>query len=372
MSADLVLILGAGASVPYGFPTGNELRHWVCDMWTYRNGRPLLDDSANNPNANRAIRIFRVLKTLGVEPNSVAIVGRMLAESKLPSIDRLVFHRSDEIGEVARLLISAMLLDCESNDALMNSRANGDWFVALWTSLTAGRKLLADVPTDKLSVFSFNYDRSLEQLLLSACKATYGVDDNEAAAFVSKIPIEHFYGVATQLFELDPSGVPFDCLRQELHTAVEKAEKEIWLIDDHRKRQATAFANARAAFEQAKVVTFLGYGFDEINDASLEIANWLSEIEKHNREHLINLQHAPRIHHIPSGEVTIDPRFSLTKVRHAPKFQCTTMGMYDREVDAALNRMKLKHGSAPGQISPLSKDCYQALREWGTFDLLRS
>ena len=372
MSADLVLILGAGASVPYGFPTGNELRHWVCDMWTYGNGRPLLDDSANNPHANRAIRILRALKMLGVEASSIAKVGRMLAESKLPSIDRLVFHRSDEIGAAARLLISAMILDCESNDALMNSRAEGDWFVALWTSLTAKRKSLADVPTDKLTVFSFNYDRSLERLLLSACKATYGVDDSDAAAFVKKIPIEHFYGIATRLFELDPSGVPFDCDREQLHVAVKKAEKEIWLIDDRRQRQAGAFSNAQAALEQAKVVTFLGYGFDEINDANLGMAVWLRKIRQHNerRGRLIAEEQRKfwRAGMSPQGLADQSAPILLRE----PKFQCTTLGMYEREVDAALSRMDLTRGSDAGHISPLSKDCYQALREWGTFDLLRS
>ena len=372
MSADLVLILGAGASVPYGFPTGNELRHWVCDLWTDAGLGDVSHDFNFHRNPSRSARTLDVLEMLGVEAHRIRNVGRMLAQSKLPSIDRLVFHRSEEIGAVSRLLISAMLLDSESNAALANCRTDGDWFVALWTSLTAGRKSLADVPTHKLTIFSFNYDRSLEALFLSACKATYGVDSSEAAEFVSKISIEHFYGNTTQIFDLDPSGVPFDCQRTDLHTAVEKAAKEIYLIDDHRKRQATAFSNARIAFEQAKVVTFLGYGFDEINDTSLGIADWMSEINIHNKALLVHNYGEQNFRQTSSGKVEVDPNLVMKTVRLIPKFQCTTFGMYEREVDAALSRMGLKRGSEAGQISALSKDCFQALREWGTFDLLRS
>jgi hypothetical protein len=50
MAADLVLILGAGASVPYGFPTGNELKNWICDMWTYRDRAVATYDIDTNPN----------------------------------------------------------------------------------------------------------------------------------------------------------------------------------------------------------------------------------------------------------------------------------------------------------------------------------
>lgn len=346
MPADLVLILGAGASVPYGFPTGNELRHWICDLWTNRD-----QISSANQSTDRSNRIFHTLAQLDFGRNKVARIGQMLAESKLPSIDRLVFHRSAEVSEMARLLISASLLDSESHDALSNPRADGDWFQLLWSSLTAGRKSVADVATGKLAVFTFNYDRSFEQLLFSACKATFGVDDKVAAEFLAKIHIKHFYGATMKLPQATCAGVKFDCDRTRLHEAVEVAEKEIWLIDDERKRQAAVFDGFLGVLEHANTVTFLGYGFDEINDKNLGLADW-------SREYLTR---------IVDGYAASAPIWS-----GLPRFQATTLGMYEREVISALKRANLSAGDQAGQISTLSKNCYEALREWGTFDLLRS
>lgn len=372
MSASLVLILGAGASVPYGFPTGGALRHWICDLWACRHLVKKLDGITTNDQDRRSINVFRTFAQLGIDVHRATAIGKMLAESKLPSIDRLVFHQSDEIARDARIVIATLLLDCEHNDALNDSRVGGDWFVSLWSSLTAGRKSIDEVPTGRLAVFTFNYDRSLERLLLTACQSTYGVNDDAAATFVSKFQIEHFYGVNTPLRELDRSGVMFDCDRSNLYAAVESAEKEIWLIDDHRKRQAKVFSNARKAMEEAQVVTFLGYGFDEVNDANLGVANWLKEFADYSAARREQFANAPRITYLPGGEEKIDPSFKLLPARTTPKFQGTTLGMYDREVDAAIRRMGLRRGNAVGQISTLPKDSFQALREWGTFDLLRS
>ena len=206
-------------------------------------------------------------------------------------------------------------------------------------------------------------------LFFAACKATYGVNDEVAAAFVAQIRIEHLYGVTTQLQTVSQSGVRFDCDREFLYGSVSKAEKEIWLIDDDRQRQSKAFTNARLAVEHAKLVVFLGYGFDEINDENLGIARLKKEIEVHNNEIENILTRAPRIVRIPGGE-EIDMR-GVPKSRYFPRFTATTLGMYEREVNSARSRMSLSAGDKPGQVSTLSKNCYEALREWGTFDLLR-
>ncbi len=168
MSAESVLVLGAGASVPYGFPTGNVLKNWICDLRNHRGSDLGFYGSEINADYQRRKRVFEALKQLGIPEAEIENLGRMLAESKLPSIDRLVFHCGKEIGDVARLLIAAFLLDSESEIALQNPRAEGDWFSPLWSSLTAGRKSISEVVTDKLAVFTFNYDRSLEWLLFSA------------------------------------------------------------------------------------------------------------------------------------------------------------------------------------------------------------
>jgi hypothetical protein len=377
MGADLVLILGAGASVPYGFPTGSELKNWICDMWVYRDRATATYDLNVDPNPDRPTRIYHALKSINVNPDDVASVGKQLSESKLPSIDRLVFHRGEAIAQTARMLISALLLDCESADALRNPRADGDWFSLLWANLTAGKKRLDDIDLQRLTIFTFNYERSVEQLFLSACMATYGASEDAAAEFVARIRIEHLYGITTRLRTMHKQGIDFDCDRSQLHDAIERAQKEIWLIDDDRKQQEAAFANLRVAIEVAQLVTFLGYGFDEVNDQKLGIRDVVLEVSRFNRERAEQLERVPK-RQVWLQDNTMASRpipeelAKIPRLKQEPKFQATTLGMSTREVAAAQARMAVYAGPNRGQIELLSKNCLDALREWGTFDVLRS
>ncbi len=376
MAADLVLILGAGASVPYGFPTGNELKNWICDMWVYRDRATATYDLNVHPSPDRPTRIYHALKSINVNPDDVANVGKQLSESKLPSIDRLEFHRGEAIAQTARMLISALLLDCESTDALRNPRADGDWFSLLWANLTAGKKRIDDIDLQRLAIFTFNYERSVEQLFLSACIATYGASEDAAAEFVARIRIEHLYGITTRLPTMHKQGIDFDCDRSQLHDAIERAQKEIWLIDDARKQQQAAFVELRAAIEGAKLVTFLGYGFDEVNDQKLGVGDLVREVASFNRERGEKLDKVPkRLAHLHEGTAwrpIPEELAKIPKLRQLPKFLATSLGMSSREVSAAQRRMALTVGSNRGQIEFLSKNCLDALREWGIFDALRS
>ncbi len=340
-------------------------------MWTYRDRSRVYYDPDDDPNPDRPTRIYHALNQLGIKDTDIAELGKTLSESKLPSIDRLVFHRGEQIAQSARMLISALLLDCEKSEALGNPRSDGDWFSLLWANLTAQRKSIAEVNADKVAIFTFNYDRSVEQLFLAASRATYGVDDEAAAKFVSRIRIEHFYGVTTRLLELSDSGVNFDCEREHLSGAVAKAEKEIWLVDDERKRQLEVFNNAREAVQNTKLVTFLGYGFDEVNDRTLGIADVISHAAVQNKKRKVIMENATRIHRVSSGTIEIDPRVEIPKEIKLPRFQATTLGMYVREVATAIKRLGLIAGPHANQIATLGKNCRDALREWGTFDVLR-
>ncbi|TAG46954.1 MAG: hypothetical protein EAZ30_11305 [Betaproteobacteria bacterium] len=275
------------------------------------------------------------------------------------------------------MLISALLLDCESADALRNPRANGDWFSLLWANLTAGKKRVDDVDLQRLAIFTFNYERSVEQLFLSACMATYGVPEEVAAKFVAKIRIEHLYGITTQLHAIHDEGTDFDCDRSQLHVAVERAQKEIWLIDDERKQQETAFADLRIAIERASLVTFLGYGFDEVNDEKLGVRDVVTEVNR------FNIELAEMRERVPKRQVwlqddtiswrpTAEDLAKLPKLKQLPRFQATTLGMSVREVAAAQARMTTDTGRKRGQVEFLGKNCLDALREWGTFDVLRA
>jgi hypothetical protein len=99
-TTDTVLILGAGASIPYGFPSGADLVIRIC---------------ARGAGAYRAF---------GIEEQQAAEFIQALRASEQPSVDAFLEHRPNfmHVGMVA---IAATLVECEQE---ANLRKPGEWY----------------------------------------------------------------------------------------------------------------------------------------------------------------------------------------------------------------------------------------------------
>src|SRR6185436_7434620 len=67
-----------------------------------------------------------------------------------------------------------------------------------------------DFGHNKLTVVTFNYDRSFEAALFVALKKTYNLTDTETAAYVKIIPVIHVYGQLGGLPHLSENGRPYN------------------------------------------------------------------------------------------------------------------------------------------------------------------
>jgi hypothetical protein len=240
-----VLVLGAGASKPYGFPSGIEL--------VGQTVRALLDPASDTR---------RLLSANGFSISEQETFAGQLAGSARGSIDTFLEARPQfrDIGTVA---IAAGLIPCESWFSLNSPEAaREDWYRYLWNAL--GNKV-EDIRSNQLTVLTFNYDRSLEFFLLSAAKASWGLTGDEAAKALEPIPIIHLHGKLGELPELAQKGSyarPFNP-PIDADSLVCSAETIKIVHDD--LGNDSEFIRARASLESAEVICFLGFGFSPVN-----------------------------------------------------------------------------------------------------------
>jgi hypothetical protein len=231
-----VLILGAGASKPYGYPTGAELlpRHF---SWP--------------------TNLNQLLRTLGITAEGLADFQTAFWASGL-SIDAFL-ERRDELRTMGRTVIAARILHCESASDLYPTADH--WYELLINKLDAGP--FSDIEANKVTIVTFNYDKSLEQYLFTALCNRHKKSYEEVALLVSKLPIIHVYGDVGPLdWQSDTKGRKYGS--GLVPDEVKKAAESINIIAEGRD-DSTALRHAREAIERAEKVFFLGFGFHADN-----------------------------------------------------------------------------------------------------------
>jgi hypothetical protein len=159
-----VFILGAGASMPYGFPSGQKLVEHAIDWATN-------------------------LKDPRYPKDYSRIFAQELALSGRSSVDAFIEHRT-EFMDIGKASIATHLLNYENANRNSNNR---DWYEWLLDRMTAGVPF-DNLKQNKLTFITFNYDRSLERRLHAALSATYGKSSTEVAEVLKHFQFVHVHG----------------------------------------------------------------------------------------------------------------------------------------------------------------------------------
>ena len=234
-----VLVLGAGASQPYGFPTGRELLKQVCNL-----------DIAKMPEAVRP------------DAHEMKQFQTELQSSARNSVDAFLEHR-DEYEDLGKKAMAHCLLSSESRAQLHNLDDDSwaSWYRYLFGSMDTKFERFHE---NKVRVVTFNYDRSLEQFLCTSLCNAYGKSKHEAAQQLEQIEIVHVHGQLGQL----PwrSGSDVDVVDfgkpepKEIMTAVKSIKIVSEGIDD-----TPEFEAAHRLMRWAKRIYFLGFGYAPVN-----------------------------------------------------------------------------------------------------------
>jgi hypothetical protein len=189
-----VLVLGAGASVPYNFPTGEDLARWTASKCNQVNGAGgVFRDS----DFSRDVLVGYPTR---IDPELLRQFGRAFMDSGCSSLD--AFVEAEGSRRFLPLVKAAMihrLLQCELDDGLFPD-ADGrqgtdrrDWCAYLFREFLKTQRAV-DFSSNQLKVITFNFDRSFERKLFRLIKAAYGISDAEAGRLRMTIPVLHMHG----------------------------------------------------------------------------------------------------------------------------------------------------------------------------------
>lgn len=187
---NIVLILGAGSSCDYGFPTGNELCELIGDTATCD---LVIKDLEYYPKMNERVDYIHGLNS----------IKEYFFKSRINSIDAwLAKEENKECANAAKLLIAYHISQFENMEFTQKgffkklfSHKKSDWYQELYNQLVTDK--FEDFPRtrDRLTIVTFNYDISLEYFLINCLINTYpGYLIEEYQEKFNKIKIIHVYG----------------------------------------------------------------------------------------------------------------------------------------------------------------------------------
>lgn len=283
-----MLIIGAGAHVPYGFPTSNELTEKIKDLVTIADPLEELESEissfrAESPGYEATIdkwNICRLVKEL-VMQNQVGIcelhyfdkmvINKLdefvqnFAEAQVDSIDAFLAQRSNANGdsteiEIGKLIIAYFINKYEHETPIGFHQK--DWLRYLTNEFLRHQSLRDTFFHKPPKIYTFNYDNFLEKSLFAHLKAFHQMDESAARNLVQSLNISHIYGDTNSFnFVLNDSN------HLEFYR---EAIKRIKVIGEERNSSANKITHeVIKGIACAKKVYFLGFGFDEYNSMLL-------------------------------------------------------------------------------------------------------
>lgn len=249
-----VLILGAGASKPFGYPLGRELLLTIKKELSYPESHPLK----------------KALIGLGIKEKHIYDFRSELTYADPPSVDAFLEDRRDYI-DIGKLAMAICLIRCEKDLALFNIHCepaqHDSWYRYLMDKMHALD--LEEFKHNKLSIITFNYDRSLEHYLFTTLKHRLNISDDNCASTLSYLRIIHIHGRLGALpwqanggREYNPHSKP-----EETRTAAQ----EIKIVSE-KDENASVFNDAFNLMAQADKIYFLGFGYYDTNLRRLGMA----------------------------------------------------------------------------------------------------
>ncbi|MGZ8190681.1 MAG: hypothetical protein ACXWTS_05565 [Methylococcaceae bacterium] len=247
-----LLIVGAGASVPYGYPAGIQLRNELCAS---QNLKGLPPHKVDSKGIEFFCQHFKESQLYSID----AFLAKRGANSigKQPSGAGSYFGTYEEYGKLA---IAYKLIERENMSTLFEPTRDVDgnadhWLQYLWNHMSSD-VAKTEFQNNQLKIVSFNYDRVLEQYLQTAIERTYGVNETEAGALRKFIEIVHVYGNLQDLEKRAYGKTPDD---------FSEVANCIRVIPEARKADDEQFEKAKEMIAWAENICFIGFGFDKTN-----------------------------------------------------------------------------------------------------------
>lgn len=190
-----VFILGAGTSMPYGFPSGAQLTDDI------RDGLKPMGELES-----------RVLNS-GITDVQIRKLEYALQRNPFPSIDALL-EAQEDLRPAGKTSIIHQISHYERSGKSMEPSPNlKDWYPEFFNLLAQGltRSDIENCSIERnVSIFTFNYDRSLEKYLWCSLIAGFAINKDEAWKFLKEtFPIYHIHGSLGEIYGKSSSVVKY-------------------------------------------------------------------------------------------------------------------------------------------------------------------
>jgi hypothetical protein len=268
-----IFILGAGASCPYGYPSGARLRDLICS------GRGFMghhNEYVNKDPRNRATELDLTRFTQAFD------------RSHIKSID-LFMSKNPKLAPVGKYTIAFEILRSEKESCFaehakrcqqQRERAassgekreylegtadfiGGDWYSCIYNRFLE-RQVAQDGPPDfsdgEFAFVTFNYDRSLEQFFYESLRNSFTeVPEDHIVRSLSRLKILHAYGQIVPLkWQNGEAGVEYKP-QQIDEQLLQKAAANIKTI--YEQKDSAELNEARELLARAEQVFLLGFGY---------------------------------------------------------------------------------------------------------------
>lgn len=260
ISTPTVLILGAGASMPFGFPSGRSLLIEICS-------------GLRIPESD----LSQQLLNCGYDSQSMREFCTALNSSMQPSVDAFLENRP-EFLLVGKAAIACSLIPRENETSFERKPDGQQWYEYLFNKMAAR---LDDFNRNTLSIVTYNYDRSLEHFFFEALKHSYGLGDEECSDHLRALPIVHLHGklgdYPWSLPRVDLNGIFVRGKSRSYENTVtpeivDQCVAGIRIIHEDLAADPQ-FAKAQVLLQNSEEVYFLGFGYHPTNVQRLGVNN---------------------------------------------------------------------------------------------------
>lgn len=264
-----LFILGAGASKPYNYPTGYELKKDIAVTFHNRYFEVI---GVNNSSKQE----IQSLKT-----HIDDFINR-LRNSTSPSIDLWLARNPDYLSIGKKAIALHMLKDEKSSGFIYDSvDQESDWYTYLLQRMTetfTGKNAI-EIGKNNISFITFNYDRSLEYFMYTSLKNDFTISDTYLIEQLSKIPILHIYGKLASLpwenrkhyrLKYKPDNIDGDMLYT--------LSQNISIIYEY--NESPLIKKAQELISKARRIFFIGFGFHKENLMVLDIPKIMNYEQK--------------------------------------------------------------------------------------------
>ncbi|MBL1421995.1 MAG: hypothetical protein COC24_015900 [Alphaproteobacteria bacterium] len=299
-----VFIVGAAASIKYGFPLGDQLTDDVSTMFG--------DYGKGNSLAERFRKNFKILGQEDILQNlSNKFAPQQIKNSAqkihqglhgMRSVDRYLQVHQDDHGIVflGKLAIASSILKYERSSSLFKwqkeltnsgistkiqkhnlprnnlekniENLTNTWINMFFNKLSEGHTIHSVENIFKnVSIICFNYDRCIEFYLMELLVITFSLSRTHAAGILSTLDIIHPYGtIGDSVNREAPNYLPFGNTGDQKVDEFILAERIVTFTESTANKSEISEKIINAA-STSEVMVILGFGFEEMKMKLLKL-----------------------------------------------------------------------------------------------------